>query len=155
MTQLELHKKIEEFFKAGVFSADVNVAQRLLVNDDAKRFFFSQADESWLKWLWDNGFLNELKKKAEDTTICRYSLSELEYLKRMSAKDPAKVVEIILDKETATREDNFNPEVADRFLSIIATLPPEKIKMLTIKIRDEKWVYLMRAFFKTGYEFEK
>jgi len=86
MTQLELHKKIEEFFKAGVFSADVNVAQRLLVNDDAKRFFFSQADESWLKWLWDNGFLNELKKKAEDTTICRYSLSELEYLKRMSAR---------------------------------------------------------------------
>jgi len=27
--------------------------------------------------------------------------------------------------------------------------------MLTAKIRDEKWIYLMRGFRKTGYEFEK
>ena len=155
MNQLDLHKKIGEFFKAGTGTADVDVAQSLLVNEDAKRFFFYQADESWLGWLWDNSFLNELNKKAEDPTKYRYSLSELEYLKRMSVKDPAKVVEIILDKETATRGDNFNPEVVDRFLSIIVTLPPEKIKMLTVKILDEKWVYLMRTFFKTGYEFEK
>ena len=65
------------------------------------------------------------------------------------------MAKIILDEETATKEANFNPEVVDRFLWIITTLPAEQTKTLTAKIRDEKWVYLMRAFRKTGFEFEK
>ena len=42
MNQLKLHKKIEEFFKSDIKSASVKVAQSLLVNNDAKRFFFSK-----------------------------------------------------------------------------------------------------------------
>jgi len=61
----------------------------------------------------------------------------------------------MLDKETATREENLNPEVVDRFLWTMTTLPVKQVKLLTAKIRDEKWVYSMRAFRKTGYEFEK
>ena len=65
MNQLELHKKITEFLKAGVAVANVKTAQDLLVNEDAKRFFFTQADETWLDWLWMRGFLNEIKKKVD------------------------------------------------------------------------------------------
>jgi hypothetical protein len=72
MTQLEFHKKIEEFFKAGISSADVKAAQDLLANDDAKRFFFSQADGAWIDWLWKNGFLNEIKNKSKDLTRISY-----------------------------------------------------------------------------------
>jgi hypothetical protein len=155
MTQLEFHKKIEEFFKAGISSADVKAAQDLLANDDAKRFFFSQADGAWIDWLWKNGFLNEIKNKSKDLTRISYRLPELDYLTRMAEKNPAMVANIMLDKETATKEGNLNPEVVDRFLWTITTLPVEQAKLLTGKIHDEKWVYSMRAFHKSGYEFEK
>ena len=153
MNQLELHKKIAEFFKAGVGSANTDTVHDLLANEDAKRFFFSQADEAWLDWLWVQGFLDEMKKKAENTTRYSYHLPELEYLTRMAEKNPAKVAEIIVAVKIS--EANFNPEVVDRFMWIMGILPAEQIKTLTAKIRDENWVYLMRAFRKTGYEFER
>lgn len=153
MTQLELHKRIEEFFKAGVESADVKVAQDLLVNDDAKQYFFAQADKLWLDWLWQNNFLDDLNNKAEDPTNYTYRMPELEYLSRMAEKNPAEVAQII--NSIKISETNFNPEVVDRFLRIINILPAKQSKTLTIKIRDERWAYLMRDFRKTGYEFEK
>ncbi|MFA5050844.1 MAG: hypothetical protein WC499_01890 [Patescibacteria group bacterium] len=155
MNQLALHKKIEEFFKAGVESADVKVARGLLLNDDAKRFFFSQADESWLAWLWQEGFLDEIKNNAENSTQRSYRISGLDYLERMAEKNPTKVTEIILDKDTATKKEKFNSEVIERFLWIIDKLPAEQIKMLTAKIRDEKWVCLIKNLRKSGYDFEK
>ena len=87
MNQLELHKKIEEFFKAGISSADVKVAQDLLTNDDARRFFFSQADERWFNWLWNEGFLDEVKNKADNPTRVAYRMPELEYLTRIAEKN--------------------------------------------------------------------
>ncbi len=153
MNQLELHKKIEEFFKAGVKSVDVKTAQDLLTtNNDAKRFFFSQADENWLNWLWQNGFLNEIKNKAKDPTEYSYRIPGLDYLARMAEKAPAEVAQII--DSVKISEKNFNPEVIGRFLWIISSLPVEQIKKLTAKIRDEKWIYLMRSFRKSGYEFD-
>jgi len=153
MNQLELHKRIEEFFKAGVESADVTVARDLLLNDDAKRFFFSQADERWLNWLWKEGLLDEVKNKSEDPTRYSYRMPELEYLTRIAEKNPAEVAKII--DSIKISEGNFNPEVVDRFLWVISTLPAEQIKTLTVKIRDERWIYLMRNFNKSGYEFTK
>ncbi len=154
MTQLELHKKIEEFFKAGVRAADVKIAQDLISkNNDAKRFFFSQANELWLNWIWKEGFLEQIKNKAGDPAKYSYWMSELEYLTRMAEKEPAEVASII--NSVKISEANFNFEVITRFLWIISALPAEQIKILTAKIRDEKWVYLMRGFHKTGYEFDK
>jgi len=153
MTQLELHKKIEEFFKAGVGSAEAVVAKSLLVNSDAKNFFFSQAVETWLSWLWEKGFLDEIKKKAKDAIHISYRLPELDYLTKMAEKDPAEVTKIIASVKIS--EANFNQEVVDRFIWTIGALPAEQIKTLTEKIRDEKWIYLMRNFPKNGYELER
>ena len=41
MNQLELHKKIEEFFKENPDTTDAKVARSLLINEDSKSFFFS------------------------------------------------------------------------------------------------------------------
>jgi len=153
MTQLELHKEIEEFFKAGVGSADVNVAKGFFVNNDAKRFFFSRADASWLNWFCQDNFFEEISKKSEDQEHISYHLPELDYLTRVAEKEPVEIAKIIGSIKIS--ESNFNPEVIDRFLWIINSLPARQIKELTAKIRDERWVYLMRNFRKSGYEFEK
>lgn len=159
MTQLELHEKIEKFFKAGVGSAGIKAAQELLVNEDAKCFFFSQADDAWIEWLWQHGFLDGLKNKAEDLTSILYRLPELDYLTRMAEKDPAMVAKIMLDSDTATKEDNLNPEVVYRFIWILGSLSferllPEQALELMAKIHRDKWVYSLRAFRETGYRFE-
>jgi len=124
----------------------------LKVNSDARHYFYSKVDEHCLNWLWQKGFLEVLKEKAEDTSQYSYRTPEISYLSRMSDKKPFLVIKIISSIKFS--EVNFNPEVIDRFLRIIETLPAEQIKTLTAKIRDERWVYLMRGFQKSGYEFE-
>ncbi|MCR4311163.1 MAG: hypothetical protein NUV54_01160 [Candidatus Taylorbacteria bacterium] len=153
MNQLELHKKIEIFFKSDVSSADAEVATQLTQNDDAKRFFFSKADEKWLSWLWSNKFLDKLKEKAEDTARYSYRLPELEYLMRMAEKNPSVVAKII--ESVVVSKENFNPEVVDRFMWIIGLLPVEQIKTLLPKILQENWVQLMSPFHRSGYEYIK
>lgn len=127
----------------------------LKVNTDARYYFYSKVDHHWLNWLWQKGFFDVIKEKSDDTTKYSHRLPELDYLTRMAEKNPVMVAKIMLDKNTATKEDNLNPEVIDRFLWTITTLPARQIKLLTVKIRDEKWIYSMRAFRKTGYEFDK
>ena len=153
MKQLELHKKISDFLKQDIHTAVVETALELLVNEDAKKYFYAEADEGWLNWLWTYGFLNEIKNKVEVTTSYSYRMPELEYLTRMAEKRPAEVAEII--NAIKISKENFNPEVIDRFMWIIGSLPAEQIKTLTAKMRDEKWVYLMGVFRKSGYEFER
>ena len=153
MNQLQLHKNIEEFFKAGIQSANFKVAQELLQNEDAKKFFFSMADELWLNWFWKEGFFNDLNTRAFNTTQILYTMPELEYLARVAEKDPDGVTQIIKSAEIG--EANFNPEVIDRFFWILYSLPAEQIRVLASKVRDERWIYLMRTFRKTGYEFER
>jgi hypothetical protein len=149
---LKIHEKIDAFLKEN--NQDASYLWLLFsLSYDAKRYFFSQANETRIEWLWENGFLDEIKKKAENTTSYSYRLSELEYLLRMVEKNPVKVAEIITS--VSISEANFNPEVVDRFMWIIGSLPAEQIKTLTAKIRDEKWVYLMRGFRKSGYEFTR
>lgn len=129
----------------------------LKVNSDARYYFYSKIDKSWLNWLWQKGFLNAIKEKAGDASKYSYRLPELDYLARMAEKNPHLVGTIILDKNTATREANFNPEVIIRFLWILDTLPLKQVKLLTSKIREENWVYLMRKFNLsiTAYDFIK
>ena len=149
---LKIHEKIDSFITEK--SRDVPYLRLLFsLNYDAKRYLFSQVNETWLTWLWNKGFLDEIKNKATDATRISYRLPELDYLTRMAEKNPVSVTKII--KSVKISEENFNQEVIDRFIWAIGTLPVGQVKRLTAKIQDEKWMYLMRNFPKNGYELER
>ncbi|MFC1701060.1 hypothetical protein ACFLZ0_02915 [Patescibacteria group bacterium] len=140
--------------KTQTLQQDVKKAKELIaLNPDSRRYFFFKANERWLDWLWENGLLDDLRKKSDDPSKYSYRMPELEYLMRMAEKKPVEVAQII--KSIEISKSNFNPEVVDRFLWIISSLPAQQIKTLTSKIRDERWVCLMRDFRKSGYEFDK
>ena len=114
------------------------------VNLDARQYFYANANERWLDWLWENGFLDVVKEKAEDPTSYGYRIPELEYLVRMAKMAPAKVVKILLAVPISS--ETFNPEVIDRFSYICSTLPEDQLAHVVQKIRDERWIPLMGAF---------
>lgn len=153
MNQLDLHKKIDGFFSSDPAKTDPADARALLINDDAQAYFFSWANANWINWLQSNHFFRRLSDSAKDPSNYSYRLPELEYLTRMVETAPISVASII--DSTKISESNFNPEVIDRFIWIINLLPAEQIKTLLGKVKNERWVYLMRNFHKSGYEFEK
>lgn len=154
MNQLQIHNRIDEFFKNGTASASITVANELIgYNADAKRYFFSKADEQWLQWFLDNNLFVELKKRADDPTTYGYRITELEYLTRMAEKQPKIVADIILSVPIS--KETFNPEVIDRFFWITSLLPLEQIKSILPKMLSEGWLPLMSRFGRSGYEYQK
>lgn len=154
MNQLELHKKIDALLlKNPVDVKQEEVSALISANEDAHQYLYFKADERWLEWLWKNGFLDIIKEKAEDSTKYGYRTSELNYLVKVSGKEPAKVVDIILNVPISA--ETFNPEVIDRFLWICSTLPAEQLAQILPKIRDERWISLMGLFNRIGLEYEK
>src|SRR3989339_48773 len=149
---LKIHENIDLFIKER--NKDAPYLRLLFsLNYDAKRFFFYQADENWLSWLWKNGFLDNIKKKAENSNQYSFRMPELNYLVKVTEKKPVEVIEIIKSIEISGQ--NFNPEVVDRFLWIARSLPVDKVGELVEGGRIGKWIYLMHAynFRKSGYEF--
>ncbi len=133
---------------------DVKKVRELIeLNPDSRQYFYTKADERWLSWLWENGFLDVIKQKSEDPTRYGYRTPEINYLVKVSEKEPAKVADIML--QVPISAENFNPEVVDRFLRICSTLPATELKRMVKKIRDERWVQLMGAFNDWGFEYEK
>ncbi len=154
MNQLELHKKIDELLikgPAGLKREEVSALAS--ANQDAQHYFFVNADERWLIWLWENGFLDVIKQKAGDPTRSGYRTPEINYLVKVSEKEPAKVVDIML--QVPISADNFNPGVVDRFMRICSSLPAQELKRMVNKIRSDKWVPLIGAFNDWGFEYEK
>jgi len=125
----------------------------LSINPDARHYFFAEADERWINWLWVNGFLEAIKQKAGEPTRYGYKMPEVNYLVRMNEKVPAKVVDIMLAVPISA--DTFNPEVIYRFLQICSTLPANQLARMVNKIRDDQWIPLMEAFNQWGFEYEK
>ncbi len=156
MDQINLHKKIKEILGKNPQDVEKDEVLGLISkNFDAKNYFFAKANERWLDWLWENDFLDVIKEKAEDPTRYSYRTPELRYLVRMAEKKPVKVAEIINSEETATTEENFNPEVIDQFLRICSELPARELKKIIPKIKKENWVKLMSPFNQWGFEYEK
>ncbi len=132
----------------------VQEAKRLINrNEDSRQYFFEKADETWLKWLWKNGFFDVLKKKAEDPSRFSYRMPELRYLVRMAELDPELVTEIMLDIPIS--EETFNPEVIDQFLHICGRLQGEQLAKLTGKIKTENWPALMQMYNQWGIDYGK
>lgn len=129
------------------------IRELINLNPDSRQYFYTKANERWLSWLWENGFLHVIKEKAEDPTRYGYRMPELNYLVKVSEKEPAKVVNIML--EVPISAENFNPEVVDGFLRICTQLPAEQLAQIAPKIRDENWVRLMDGFNSWGIEYEK
>src|ERR1700704_171839 len=90
------------------------------LNPDSRQYFFAKADERWLDWLWTNGLLSEIHKNSIDPTQL-HRTPELYYLDRAADKNPARVVDIML--EVSSSPDSFNPETLERFLWISGKLP--------------------------------
>lgn len=133
---------------------DVKKVRELIeLNPDSRQYFYTKADERWLSWLWENGFLDVIKQKSEDPTRYGYRTPEINYLVKVSEKEPAKVADIMI--QVPISAENFNPEVVDRFLRICSTLPATELKRMVKKIRDERWVQLMGVFNDWGFEYEK
>ena len=154
MNQIELHKKIELIVQGNPAQVDPSEVRALISeNHDTHLYFFTQADERWLGWLWENGFLGVIKQKAEDPTRYGYRTPEVNYLVKVAEKEPTKVVDIMFSVPIST--ENFNPEVVDRFLRICSGLPAPELKRMVKKIRDDGWVRLMGAFNDWGFEYEK
>ncbi len=106
-------------------------------NPDALQYFYAKADERWLDWLWQNGFLDVIKQKPEDMTH-GYRTPEIGYLARMAEKDPEKVVAIML--EIPISRETFNPEVVYYFLHIGSRLRADYLVRIVEKIRHERWI---------------
>src|SRR3989338_1603791 len=154
MNQIELHKKIDELLTREPTEARrEDISALTSANQDIRHYFFAKADERWLGWLWENGFLDVIKEKAEDPTRYGYRTPEVNYLVKVAEKEPAKVVDIMLAVTIST--ENFNPEVVDRFLRICSGLPAPELKRMVKKIRDDGWARLMGAFNEWGFEYEK
>lgn len=154
LQQIYVHQTIDLILrrteKNEALKRDLNVLFQ--TNKDAVKYFYLKVNKSWFSWLNNNGFLSKIKEKAENTD--QYSLMpELDYLSRIALNVPSKVTNFILDVPIS--EDNINPEVVDRFLWIIEEMPAEQIKRLSSKIKKENWVYLMRKYNKSGYQFSK
>lgn len=133
---------------------DVAKVKELIgLNFDSRQYFYTKADERWLSWLWKNGFWDVIKEKSEDPTRYSYGTPELNYLVKVSEKEPAKVADIML--EVPISAENFKPEVVDRFLRICSQLPVEQLARIAPKIRDDNWVRLMGGFNSWGIEYEK
>lgn len=152
MNQIEIHKKIDEFLKAGTTIASVDVVRELVCNEDAKRYFYTQANEIWLDWLWENKLLDAIREIPSDTTKYTYHTPELDYLTNVVEKDPEKVAQIIL--QIPISKEHFNPEVVDRFLWICSKMPAPTLVKIVGKIRDDNWVKLMNRFNRWGFEYE-
>lgn len=129
------------------------IQELIELNPDARQYFFSEADERWLDWLWANGFLDVVKEKAKDPTRHGYGTPELNYLVKVAEKVPAKVVNIMLAVPISV--DTFNPEVLHQFLRICASLPTTQLRRIVSKLRDEKWVQLMGAFNDQGFKYRE
>lgn len=154
MNQLDIHKRIDTFFESDMKSASIEVASELInINEDAKRYFFFKANEKWLPWFYKNNLFKKLKDKAQDLTKYSYRLPELEYLTRMTEKEPDVVTDIIISIPIS--EATFNPEVVDRFFWITGLLPATNIKIILPKILLENWPKLMALFGRSGYEYQK
>lgn len=152
--QLDAHKEIDKVLEQKPVSMNINDVESLInLNPDARQYFFAKADENWLDWLWENGLLDVIKRKAEDPTRYGYRTPELNYLARMIEKRPKEVVDIMLSVPIS--KDNFNPEVIDQFLRICSSLPAEQLTRIVSKIRDDGWVQLMSVFNQWGFDYEK
>src|SRR3989338_8264752 len=153
MKQIELHNKIDALIDAGIAAAVANDVRSVVgANDDARRYFYARADETWLDWLWENGLLEIVEKKQDDQTRVTYSTPELDYLAGVVEKNPERVADFMLSFDAAASQ---NLETIDRFLWICTKMRADQLARIVPKIRDERWVPIMGNLNRWGFEYKQ
>lgn len=163
MNQLELHKKIKEVLRKNPEEVKKQEVLELMPKDnfDAKNYFFTNADERWIEWLWNNGFLDIVKTQSEDMTKYSYTTPEINYIVKVAEKAWPKFIvdKIILNEKVATYKNekgsNFRPEFINQILRICTKLPADLLIKVIPKIKEQNWVKLMSSFGQWGFEYEK
>jgi len=153
MKQIELHNKIDALIDAGIAAAVANDVRSVVgANDDARRYFYARADETWLDWLWENGLLEIVEKKQDDQTRVTYRTPELDYLARVVDKNPERVADFMLSFDAATSQ---NLETIDRFLWICTKMRADQLARIAPKIRNERWVPIMGNLNHWGFKYKQ
>ncbi|MFH0892467.1 MAG: hypothetical protein V1867_06845 [Candidatus Falkowbacteria bacterium] len=151
--QIDAHREIDAICKMSPVEASIDQVRELVnINPDARQYFYAKADERWLEWLWSNGFLDVIKRKAKDSVQRGYG-PETEYLVKAAKLATTKAVDIILS--VVISKENFNLEIIDQFQHICSGLPADQLARVIKKIRDEKWISLMAPFHRWGFQYEK
>ena len=154
MNQLIIHKKIDDFLKSEITPNSFTIANELINhNFDARNYFYDQADERWLTWIWDNDFLDIIVDKSNLELVNFYRVPEIGYLNKMTGRVPEVVLKILLSLELNT--ENSTPDLVNNLFWIVGLLPYQQLKEILPKIFLENWFALMSPHSKSGYEFEK
>jgi len=156
MKQIEIHKKIDELLQKDVSQVlSTEVSALISDNFDAEQYFYSVADEKWLEWIWENGFLDLLKEAPDTSDSYGYRTPEISYLVKVASKAPEKVTEIILNDDLATTADKFRPELIDQIIRICEVLPQPELAQVVPKIHQQQWTKMMEKYNRWGFEYEK
>ena len=156
LQQVYVHTIIDGIIPGSPTSKKDDVEFILKINLDARQYFYAKADERWLDWLWQHGFLDVLKEKTDDTRGYEYRHPELNYLVRMAKKDPGKVVNMIMLKIPISTDtcDTFNRNLVLYFLRICRTLPADQLARVVEKICCERWVPLIGVESNQSYDLD-
>ncbi|HOR18511.1 MAG TPA: hypothetical protein PLE10_01605 [Brevefilum sp.] len=153
--QLDIHKEIDRLTQIGPISKQIpKIESTINFNLDAKRYFFSLIDETWMDFLWENAFLNSLKEELKDQAQLSSLSIELNYLLRIVGQVPDKIAKIILNDSVATTNENLNPEVIYCFIRLTEKLPHKLQQNIIRKIAKQEWVRLISNSGFLGFEFQ-
>lgn len=158
--QVEIHNIINKLDKNPKKYKVEEIQSLIGANENARIFFYKAVSNNWLSWLSANNFFDVLKEKSNEITC----FPEMWYLHRIvqtSSENSDKVVSIMCGIKIS--KDNFNQEIVNEFTTICSLLPANALVDMLIKIRDEKWVQLVKGIgswqyskmFKTLVEIEK
>jgi len=130
------HKRLE-----GLMKLNFNIRDR----------FYEKIEAAWIDWLDNNNFFDVINEPASDPSRYSFQMPEINYLEKAIDEKPDKVTEIMWKIDP---EENFNPEVVDRFIRITKQLSEDNLEKIVNKIHDENWVKLMKDFDQSSYVYQ-
>ena len=107
-----------------------------------RSYIFSKADERWLGWLYENGFLDVIIKDANEFDNIRYNIPEMGYLRRISNIDPKNVTDILVKIISKMPKNNIRYNVFIVILEICIQIPPAQLSILLEAIYSTRWMPL-------------
>jgi hypothetical protein len=154
ISQISRFDEIDNIITKNLSEVSVLKLKNLIINFNARNYFFQHAPASWIIWFLENGFFETLNREVEDKTRYSYSKPELAYLANVVGSQTY-IQDTVVVIRSVECDKNFNPEVIDRFVWMISEMPAENIAELVPKMKKENWIQLMFDFNPSGYQYQK